>query len=449
MEIINIITIISILIVALWACVNNSFGVALFVLLTIIAPAVKIGGHTVVYGVVAFPFLLIALVISNIRIKRDEIRQMVPLIVYILVLILSSVISLCNNEKAVFMVYRFFGIFRLIMEMWIIIAFGKKDSIRKVLDVSVIFNLFVMILQYFDPNSYYWTAALYATDSAQSITSNSQHILNRLTGTFSNTVPVAMFMIFMIVLSLSEICIKKNMVHNFIILIMAFICGFLSVSKAYIILFVIMFGAWIFISSLSRFKEYKLFKGMMLGMFCAMAVLIFVAYQIIPKLRFSAVYMYYINSIISGRFMNSRFGQEGNQMEAIRVFLDNICLGVGNVKIRGEFIGDSEIVTILHDAGLVGLIILEGYMLHRIYKSYKIKNFVGIQIKILVMAVSVISSAIFSNTGTIIFAFGLLCDKEKMDDIIIQGNYKNEQKEISPKGSVGPKITSKSSMCED
>lgn len=412
-SIINNITLMSVIVIMFLSKIRKEkIAIAFFVLLSIVAPSVKLFGYAVSYDLVAFPFLIIGMIVRNYRIRF--VKGLKFLFLYFFLLIISTTISIIFFDGTM-LAFKMLGTLRYILEIYVICTYGDKYYLKHMLDIAVVANFFVMLLQYFDVNSWYWTAELFASDSAISIRTSGDNTLNRLYGTFNNIAPLGFFMVFMIVSSLSLIYRKIEMKRNFIVMILAFVCGFLAVSKTFMMLLAISCVSWLIMQRFYGMKDYALAKGK--GFYAILVLLLFGlgGIRVIPKLRFAAIYNYYIESLISGRFLMSRFGSEGITTAALNVFKEHFLIGVGFTQIEGEFLGDSEMVTILHDGGIVGFLILEGLIIVNIYKSIRRKSFEGAMVRIALLATSVISGGVFSLVGVLAFSYGSLCDDERMN----------------------------------
>lgn len=105
--------------------------------------------------------------------------------------------------------------------------------------------------------------------------------------------------------------------------------------------------------------------------------------------------------------------EDGNQKEAIKVFLKNPIIGVGPAPVNGEFVGDSQYMTTLHDGGITNALIYLGLYGYLFICACKKKNSTKMLI-IISIAFDCLSMSAFTTAVCIPFVAYLLCDSEEV-----------------------------------
>lgn len=123
---------------------------------------------------------------------------------------------------------------------------------------------------------------------------------------------------------------------------------------------------------------------------------------------------------------------EGVLVDAMEVVGEHWLTGVGPVAIRGEFTGDSEVLRVVHDGGVIAVLAYVTCFAYFFIRAWKYKLVINL-VAIPVLALgSLALNFLTINTGPVIMAFILLCDDVEKRGGLLTYNGKNPFVEDSP-----------------
>lgn len=385
---------------------NKKTGIFLYLVLSFVLPIVNIFNNKISYEILFFPFLIFFFIITNEIIYIN--KQAKYLLLYFFVYIISTIVSNIFND-AVNLYIHIFGFMRLIIIYVVLInqenfKFWFKDLLVAVLTV----NLVIMSVQFLFPNSISIFYNLYAKDSALALAGMlNLGYFTRLSGTFNNIVPASFFFVLTTTTFLVEYS-RENSFKNIMILCSAVLCGLATSSKSFIIAMPIIFVINLIIkkvyekSSLVVIKQSKIkFMNLFLVFALTMTILLFLYYSenILETNR-------YINDLSIDNIFSSRYSQDkGITIEALNVFKNNYLLGVGATSLIGEFLGDSFYVVVLHNTGIIGMLIILLFLLNLILSCMIEKNRQNILLIVSIIIVGFAGNTIFSLSGVCVLAY--------------------------------------------
>ena len=392
--------------------INLQKGLYIYLLLAFVCPTIILGNQQISYDLLGF-FAVCVLLFFNSKKKKTR-----PLIrhmgLYFFLLFISTLISVLLKDSTINYI-SVLGYARLILLLYFLQLYCEKETLRKAVYNVVVINFVVMLLQYFSDTAAIWSYRLFAKSSSQALSYYySIGKIDRLTGTFSNILPVAYFMLFAFIVSLAHYCEKNSETKkDLFVLFFSLVCGGLAVSKSFILGLPLVIISWIVFSKVFHRKEYDVFRGK--RVLLILIIIIFIVASVILKdsLRMSNVINYYLESVRSGEFFASRYNESGVLKDAIEVIKDNWLIGIGSATLHSEFLGDSQYITILHNTGILGLMIIISMFISYARRLIHLKSVPGLTAIVLIMAVGFAGTTVFSTIGIVLLSYVFISAKEK------------------------------------
>ena len=381
---------------------NYKKGLCMFVVCALTAPTIHLSAFDASYDLFFFFPLLIWSIITPFSKKRKLSNRFYLLIAYVVILGFVSVWSILLHHTT-FLIVEYFGYLRLVVYIIILYRLSNDIEFYKPLYVVVIVNMIVVLFQMMLPNSALWSYELWGKSSSTALVNSIVYGgMSRYTGTFSNTLPASFFMLSVFIISYSKsVETKNNYIHSIICLI-TMICGFFNISKTFIIGFPLTLLLLFLASkkmSVERFRKNRVFKRLFLVIIISGVTYLLYNYLISNNRDFYR----YINSFGDGTWTDTRFGEDGVLSEAYGVFNQHPFLGIGCSLLKNEFIGDSQIIVILHHSGIIGLITLFSFYYREIKDKIRKKNVCSFVYIVISIIIGFFGTTIFSISAVLLF----------------------------------------------
>lgn len=377
-------------------------GFFLFMFFSFICPVMKVGSLELSYDILG-TVVLFFLILFHDKMKFS-LKLSWELYLYFAVLVLSTILAR-TFQNGNMNWGSLLGIGRLIILYSILIKYCKAEIVVRAIYASTFVNAVVMMAQYISPSAANWSYELFAKESSQSLAYSVEiGMLNRLTGTFSNTFPVAFFMLTVITMGICYYGMTKRKM-NLAVSLLAFCCGIMSVSKTFLIGFPMIIVLFFVLSKVLKRKEFSFFKVRNIITIILIGVAVAIFWSIKDRLRMGDTFEYYINVIFSGDIFDSRYGDTGVTDAAFQVFQNNWLFGVGSTTVNNEFLGDSQYIGILHDTGVIGMFFILCLLLQLAIKAIKMQDLVCSILICVIIILSFAGTTIFSTQGIIFLTF--------------------------------------------
>jgi hypothetical protein len=333
---------------------------------------------------------------------------------YFLLLIISTFISMLFQGSIINYIIAF-GYIRLILLFYFLQIHCEKEILRKAVYSVVVVNFVVMLLQYFSDTAALWSYELFAKSSSQALGYFYQiGTMGRLTGTFSNILPAACLMLFAFIIALSHYCENHSeSKKNIFVILLALICGGLTVSRTFIMGLPLIVFSWVFFSKVFHNKEFDIFRGKRILPVLIIAIFVVAVVLFKDLLRMSNVINYYLENILYGQLFASRYAESGVLIDAIDVIKDNLLIGIGSTKLHSEFIGDSQYITILHNTGIIGLVVIISMFINYTKRLISARSVSGLTVIVLIVALGFAGTTVFSTVGIVLLTYVSMCVQER------------------------------------
>jgi hypothetical protein len=136
-------------------------------------------------------------------------------------------------------------------------------------------------------------------------------------------------------------------------------------------------------------------------------------YNIMISSDYKYQFLYYASFLYNPfEAFESRYSASGQLAETIDVTLRYPIFGLGATRAQGEFLGDSTLIRVAHDAGIVGLLVhvmIYGYLVYRAVVTNEM-------LKIVVIASLFLSGlalfTFYTKYGAVVLAYCLVSDKD-------------------------------------
>jgi len=342
---------------------KNSFEKAIifYLIFAMISPNLNLGGISISYEIIGFPFILVhyIMITKKIPIPIDTIG--IPFTVYSALIIVISLISgvIFSNDIPIVGMFAFVR-YTMIFQME---RMGKLscwvDSADKVLSVTLLANVILSIIQILVPRSVNLFVNLYAkASSAVLYNIQTMGYFNRAVGTFGSPTLLGPFALICFSFYFAVLFSKNRNINVYIKLVSSLVLGALSLSKAFIIGIPIMTLLILF----SVRKQFKL-RNIVSFFLLILSVLLIVHFGytfLIQKTAINSKVIEYYFGMVSDpiKALQTRYLAQGNLQDSFAVIINNPIFGVRLSSVKGEFTGDSTYVQLLHNTGIIGLLVM-------------------------------------------------------------------------------------------
>lgn len=380
-----------------YAAKNPERGLEFYLILVLVWPISTIAGLQCSYELLGFVPVFFALFCK----KYDSITigKLPVLWLYFLLAVISTAYSAVFNDGQI-QWFSLFGVIRLLLLLDISLALLRRDSITAIVGVVVAINAVVVTWQLIDPSAGTLTAQLYAKESAQALVqSNTNYAMSRLTGTFNNVVPNALFHIVAFNVFLTRMLNRGGDFKSLAMMGLTAYCGLMAASKAYfggLIVSVIAWVVFLLIWKQANAHVFQLKTGLA---FLVLAVLGLILINFASGSRISETFAYYANSFFSGDAFSTRFGSDGLVSTGLDEWSSFFLTGVGFTVVGNEFVGDSQIVTMLHAAGVLGVACFVFVIAQMLVAAIRKREVVSVSLAIALLAISTSGTTLFSIGG--------------------------------------------------
>lgn len=349
---------------AVLALYRPKTGFVCYVVLALLLPHVPIAGRAITYEILAFPAVASAVVVRVGRIRTPAVHWV--LLGY-LVLVLSATIGSVWRHGAEVEWIRLQGLIRFIVLLALAAELLTRSRVKRILMTVLVANMVVAAIQLANPGSVAVFAELYGRESQTVLQRYAEHgALIRPTGTLESPINLGAFALLSLAVGYADILRgKASRLHCWLLVVLSMMTGVLSLTKTF------MLGAPIVFATGGLLKSYESAQSIAAGRH-GMAyrrisrnagLLIFTAGLAVmvglELYRRGMPIATYVGALVNPEdIFESRIGLAGSLHGAISVISDNWLFGVGMTFPRGEFLGDSSYVDILHDVGVVGFSIV-------------------------------------------------------------------------------------------
>lgn len=378
------------IIVTLLFLLKNKYEKALtfYLIFSIISPMINLKGIKISYEILMFIPILISAILNK-RIKKD--RNLITIYVYILLLLFSTMLSL-NKYNTTILFTNLFGIIRNFIIILLIIN-CKAINLNKILAPVIYVNTLICTFQLIFPNSIQIFDKLYSKNFSTYLEYNvNLGTFTRLTGTFYT--PILLGLTSLIAFSYYYKCIiysyKKK---EAILCVLSLICGVFSMSKTFLLGFVFIILLELILSLLEKKKKSAI---IIRSIFIIAIIVVFIILVDFMKKKGFGIewYLEYYKNPFQA-FTTRYSNQNGALIRVKEVILKNLLLGVGATNPFGEFVGDSSILLILHNVGIIGFIIYSMFLIKSIIYYVKNNEQLGI-ILFFVVIIGFLSTSLYS-----------------------------------------------------
>lgn len=330
-------------------------GIYLYFLLSIVAPVISIGDAFFSYDLIAFIPLVCIYLLG--RTNFIGIHYVFSFWLYFVIVLLSSVLTLSFDGNDINFI-GLFGIIRFVCLMTILADCRVIDrkAIKVVLFIVITICAIFSSIQLTVPQSVDFFHSMYWKPSAEPLNKILEAgFFNRAIGCFYTPTILGAFSLFTFTVFFCEWKYANHTKMEVVGVILSFICGMFSLSKMFFL------GVPAFIILDLVIPKFLKLKGNKINGFVKIIIasLIFVLGYFLVKLllELDLTVEYYANFILNplDAFETRYDAQSGILTGTYNVMLNNPILGVGAVLLDSSiFIGDSSIVTIFLEGGILG-----------------------------------------------------------------------------------------------
>ena len=408
---------------------NFTNGIILYFVLSFIMPNIHFADYILTYELFAFIPVFVLFIITKKHIIFDNIYYL--LYIYLVVMMFSSLIAI-NRYYSEFNWIGFLGYIRFALKVIIFsqIVPQSENGFERILLVVIITNALVSIIQILFPQTVTLFYMLYYRPSLTPL----KEVLDagrfyRSYGTFGTPVHLGGFSL----VSFSFFCTKfinneygKNIMIGSIC---SLIAGFLSLTKSFILGLPIIIIMTIILAPCFVESKTKTVKDTITKQFKKISIVLLVILTVkvlINKMRDWGLPVNYYFNFLSTPLdaFSSRYDYSSGILSVTReVIRKNLLIGVGFTNIKGEFIGDSSYFVIMHDAGLMGVLIYV-FMFALLLRNIIIKkDFDKMMILISIIMLG-FSQPIFTSTlGSLILGFFINSESKYKCNLASQDKY--------------------------
>lgn len=371
-----------------------------YLVFSFVMPVVRLGELSVSFEILAFLPLCLSLLLN--KRTRFRIGLFPQLWAYALFGVLCSLVSITFFDAA-FSLSSLVGVLRFVILSDIAAQFMTKERFAQAIRIILMVNCVFVIAQLVYPASASLTAGLYAKESASALLSTTNDSLNRLTGTFNNTLPSALFNLFALNVFLSRILYAKSGFDS-LFLAGSLFCGFMGASKTFIAGLILSVLAWIILAI--KWRRLRRISSLRSTVWLICIVIVgAVLFGFAMRSRISAYLQYYIDSLFSGEAFISRFGEGGAVSSSLELWGDHAMTGVGFASLQNEFVGDSQYIVALHTAGIFGLLCILSLLASQFARGWRAMDHAAVVNSMLLLAISTSGTTVFSLSGIFMISY--------------------------------------------
>lgn len=364
---------------------RNDLFLYYYFLFIFIAPVWIIGNQRISYHLLVFPLFFILFFNELIKIikkiyKNNGIFNFCSLcFLFIILFIISSFI-----QKTTPSIITIYSIVRFLSYILILKTYIQKREInfKKLLFTLLVFNTIATCLQFLIKDSVYFFAEFYMKSNVSSLYEMLEKgYISRAHGLFASSNDFSAFILMAYTYFLGSF-LKNINKKNCLGLVMSFICGFLTLTKT------IYLGVPLITISfiLVNFKNKNVKKLIKYLIYFCPIIIIFV--YILNENGYTI--LYYLKYILHPfQSLYTRFdSQTGSLSSTIQLILKNPLIGYGSNNLA--FLGDSSIITMTYQSGIIFTIIYLLYFVllgvYLLLKRYYRESFLIVSLFICMLA---------------------------------------------------------------
>lgn len=347
-----------------------STGVALYVVLAMVAPTVTIVGLPIAYELYALPPILGLALIRRPRLRH--LRLHVALGSYLALLLLSTIVSAGSYGLDVDLV-RLQGVVRFLVLLSLAAEFLDRADIEKVLLTVVGVNAVAALVQLLVPGTAGFFLEMYGRVGQTVLQRYAlEDVIPRASGTFNSPVELGAVALLGVAVGWAGMISRRPLRRHRWLLFLGGMAGILSLSKTFILGAPVVLVGGLLLGPLTKGTHPLRMRPRTATLMTAAVV------ATVGAVALTASYLqqvgfgveYYVRYLLDPQAaFATRYGPGGQLEETIAVVRAHPLIGVGVTKLRGEFTGDSFYVWLLHSTGAVGATLVTAgllLLLHRI-----------------------------------------------------------------------------------
>lgn len=330
-------------------------GVALYVILAMLAPTVTVAGWPVAYELYALlPILGVALA------RRPRLRYArlhVGLGAFLALLVFSTIVGTTSYGTDVDMV-RLQGVARFLVLFGIMAEFLDRDAVERVLAVVVGANALAAVVQMFVPGTAGIFYSLYGRAGQAALQGYAlEDLIPRASGTFNSPVELGTVALLGVAVAWAGMVSGDARRRHRWLLLLSGLAGMLSLTKTFILgAPLVIAGGFALAPLTGGSKPFHLrprTAALMAVATIGTAFAVVVAARSLSAAGFGV--QHYVGYLLNpAEAFSTRYGTGGLLAGTMEVVRDNPVFGVGVTRVRGEFLGDSAYLWLLHSTGALG-----------------------------------------------------------------------------------------------
>lgn len=337
-------------------------AVGLYALSALISPHLRVFGPAVSYEIAAFiPVGFVCFYRSRYRIRpRLEYHL---LAVYFIIAVAATVLSVARFGTSVLWI-PILGWLRFLFLLVLFNEFVDRETIFKVIAAAITVNLIVAVPQLFVPGALEVSHQLYAKES-QAVLDNylDRGVIPRATGTLGSPVNLGVLSLISFALAFERITRLGYTLRRTFTAVVATSAGILALSKTAILGIPLIFATGTLLKfSTTLFGKIRVSPKRLSTTLGLLSLGGIGLWQLITFLNESGLNIIRYISFLDDplRAFETRYaGTENTTLDVtMEVVKANWLTGVGFTAPRGEFLGDSTYVLILHAAGIFGAVLV-------------------------------------------------------------------------------------------
>ena len=379
--------------------IHSRKAISFFMICALTAPVARIGSLNLSYDLIMLMPLILWYLGNRGKLETTTYINKRLLVLFLGVLCLSSLYSVAViNAK--FNQIDLLGYIRFVLYFYMLSRMVSQIDIRKTLYAIVVINFVVIIIELIMPNSNRFVYELWGKSNANAF--NTLYEVKRYPGTFNNVLPASFFMLIMFIFSYYYSSVRTRSKYDMFVCCLSVICGMLNVTKTFLLGFPICF--FLMILFINRFHVRSKNKNNTLNRVIALIIVLGAAYLMFGYLSNNNYeFARYINLIVNRDVISTRYGSTGVLNDMFEIFKAHPIFGVGCTVVNGEFVGDSQFVTILHHTGVSGLLVFSFFLVSKLVRSYQLHDVIGVVSLLVTILLGFFGTTFFSISGIILF----------------------------------------------
>jgi hypothetical protein len=337
-------------------------AVGLYALSALVSPHLRVFGPAVSYEIAAFiPVGFVCFYLSRYRIRPQLEYNL--LAVYFIIAVAATVLSVARFGASVLWI-PILGWLRFLFLLVLFNEFVDRGTIFKVLAAAITVNLIVATSQLFVPGALEMSHQLYAKESQTVLDKYLEKgLIPRAPGTLGSPVNLGVLSLISFALAFERIMRLGYTLRRIFVAVVATSTGILALSKTAILGIPLIFatGALLKLSGSLVQKISVSLRGLLvtLGLLSLSGIGVWQLITYLSERGLNIIrYIGFLQDPL--RAFETRYAGTGNTTldVTMEVVSANWFTGVGFTAPRGEFLGDSTYVLVLHAAGIFGALLV-------------------------------------------------------------------------------------------